>query len=139
MSVPSLLLLLSLVLHTVYGCQVSFVCDHEVKSLEELHSGNFPPESVVCANLSSHGTETVSYRDTPLSFSAVIRGENSTVICDNSGVDLGKSFAHFPLRFYDVDMVVLQGVTFEGCMRPLQFDRVKTVVVSFTHIRCGSR
>ena len=131
----SFLLLLLALLHTVYGCQVSYVCDHNVTSLRDLYSRNFRPESLVCANLEPHSTEAVSYWDTSLSFSAVIRGDNSTVVCNNSGVDLGTSFSRSPLRFYDVDRVVLQGVTFEQCRRPLQFDRVKTVVISFTNLR----
>lgn len=132
-----LLLLLTLSQHTVRGCRVSYNCDHNVTSLQDLYSGDFPPESLVCANLEPHSTETVSYRDTPLIFSAVIRGNNSTAVCDNSDVDLGTgtSYSHSPLRFYNVSQVVIEGLSFEQCTRPLQFEEVKTVVISFTNLR----
>lgn len=136
-----LVLLLSLALHAGHGCledlDLSYDCDHSVGSLEDLfsRSGDFPPGSTVCVNLVAQSTEILGYSDTSLTFSAVIRGNNSTVICDNSGGDMGVNYTHFPLRFYNVSQVVIRELRFENCSRPLQFEEVKTVVLSFINLR----
>lgn len=135
----SCLALLLLSRYTVRGCHdldVSYVCDHNVKHLGDLFVRDYPADSIVCVDLVANSRETLSYRETRLTFSAVIRGNNSLVTCDNSGVDINDtSFTHFPLRFYNVSQVVIQELSFEGCMRPVQFEKVKAVFLSFTNLR----
>lgn len=132
----AVLLLLSL---RVEGCHdlANFACDVTVASIEDLFKLNYtadaPAETIVCVDLEAGSRGNLTYTETCLPFSVVIRGNNSTLVCDNSEGDLGTNYTSFPLSFCNVSQVVIQELHFEQCMRPLKLEEVNIIVISFTN------
>lgn len=132
----AVLLLLSL---RVEGCHdlANFACDVTVASIEDLFKLNYtadaPAETIVCVDLEAGSRGNLTYTETCLPFSVVIRGNNSTLVCDNSEGDLGTNYTSFPLSFCNVSQVVIQELHLEQCMRPLKLEEVNIIVISFTN------
>ncbi len=118
------------------GCHdLEVSCTENVERVEALFSGNFTASSTVCVTLPSNYTETLDYRDTILPFNVVIRGNtNSTVNCvTDSDVENLTIYTHFPLRVHNAGFVEIEGVRFDGCKRPLQFQWVQQIAISSSH------
>lgn len=123
-------------LYAVQGCQELHISCHErLTSFGDLLNRNFPDNSIVCVDLEAGSKETLNYTETILTFSVVVRGNNSTVICNVSEELDNTSYTHFPLRFQNASMVVITELNFQGCARPLQFELVQTVHISSSTFR----
>lgn len=137
MSSAYLLALLSLELLRAQSCQhdaVQITCTDNVTTLNSLFDGDFAADSTVCVNLQPNSSETLSYTDTPLHFSVVVIGSDSNVKCEESPMnidvdDLSK-YTHFPLHFHNASYVMIAGIHFHDCKRPLQFEWVESIVIS---------
>ena len=110
-------------------------CNDSILTISSLYDREFAANSTVCVNLQPNSTETLGYTDTALNFSVVVRGNSSnSVTCEenptNTDVDDLSSYTHFPLRFHNASFVIITGVHFNGCKRPLQFQWVQSIVIS---------
>ena len=126
-----------LLLLAVQGCPdpPTRPCSMTLTRLTDLYREDLRAEmdrdSVVCVDLQAYSRETLPYRDTNLSFSVLITGNNSTISCDSSSPRLQDSnYTHFPLYFRGGSVVSITGLNFERCERPLQFHMVQTVSIS---------
>lgn len=119
-------------------------CNQTVTSLQELQEAALDDDHstrstdfVLCVDLRSHSApQNVSYVKTSIDYATVIiSGNNSVVKCETSRSDLPLSdYTRFPLIFSNSSLVVVEGVRFEGCMRPIQFkwvNRVELISSSF--------
>ena len=94
---------------------------------------------VICVNLRpGNTTEQIGYSSTVIdSVSVIITGTTGSVVkCETppSGRLPLSDYTQFPLMFTNSSLVIIEGVQFEGCMRPLKFKwvtRVEFVSSSF--------
>jgi hypothetical protein len=97
---------------------------------------------VLCVSLQPGSVEYIGYSSTPVdSVSLIITGSSQgagsgisdappVVKCrepikDNTGLEL--SLNEYPLVVTNSSLVIIEGVQFEECMRPLQFNQIQRV------------
>lgn len=95
-------------------------------------------EYVLCVNLPPGRTENIEYSAGEIKYASVIISGNSSVVeCETSPSEGELSLSNhttFPMIFASSSLVVVEGVHFEGCTRPLQFKwitRVEVILSSF--------
>lgn len=128
----------AILLRAVQGCPesdlVATPCNVTLTTLDDLYKEGLAADNdTVCVHLAANSRHSLTYRNTSLSFSAIIiKGNNSTVTCDEADLEAlqNLSYTHFPLRFQGANMVVITDLNFEGCKRPLQFKMVLRVLIS---------
>ena len=127
--------LLLLFLWKYTSCQTdgpSCQCDEVLASLRELRGATFSTTSaecgrVLCVNL-TQGTEYIAeYSANEINnVSVIISGNDSVVQCmppDDGELPLS-DYTRFPLIFSNSSFVVIEGVHFKGCVRPIRFEHV---------------
>lgn len=138
--------LLLLFLWKYTSCQTdggpSCQCDEVLANLRELREATFSTTSaecgrVLCVNL-TQGTEYIAeYSANEINnVSVIISGNDSVVQCmppDDGELPLS-DYTRFPLIFSNSSFVVIEGVHFKGCVRPIRFEyvtRLEFVMSSF--------
>ena len=87
---------------------------------------------VICVNLQAGNvSEDIDYSPVSIdSISVIITGSSGSVIkCHNEQQLPLSDYTQFPLTFTNSSLVVIQGVQFEGCMRPLKFKWVTRIEI----------
>ena len=88
---------------------------------------------VICIDLQAGNmSEDIGYSAESIdSISVIISGSPGSVIkCHNQLQQLPLSeYAQFPLIFTNSSLVIIEGVHFEGCMRPLRFKWVTRIEI----------
>ena len=120
-------------------------CNQTLASLQELQEASLnavtqSPDYVLCVDLQSNrpaAPQYISYVDKDIAYSSVIiTGNGSVVKCEKPSSELSlNDYSQFPLIFSNSSLVVIEGVSFEGCMRPIQFKWVRRVELTSTNFR----
>ena len=118
-------------------------CNQTVTTLQQLQevSLNTTTQSmdyVLCVDMQSASPQKISYSTTEILYASVIITGNSSIMRCQSPPSTGQlplsDYTQFPLIFTNSSLVVIQGVQFDGCMRPLKFNwvvRVELTASSF--------
>ena len=98
--------------------------------------GRQSTDYVICVNLpAGNVTEDVDYSTASIDFiNVIITGSSGSVIkCRNEQQLSLNDYTQFPLVFTNSSLVIIEGVHFEECMRPLKFNWVTRIeIVSST-------
>ena len=107
-----------------------------LSSLQEASSDRQSTDYVICVNLQA-GTEDIDYSPVSIdSISVIITGSSGSVIkCRNEQQLPLSDYTQFPLIFTNSSLVIIQGVRFEGCMRPLKFKWVTRIEIILSTFR----
>ena len=109
-------------------------CNQTLPSLSSLREtanslGRQSTDYVICVNLNV--SENVDY--SPMVFdsiSVIITGSSGSIIkCRNEQQLPLSDYTKFPLIFTNSSLVVIEGVHFEGCMRPLKLKWITRVEI----------
>ena len=87
---------------------------------------------VICVNLQAQNmSEGIDYSPMSIdSMSVIITGISGSVIkCRNEQQLPLSNYTQFPLIFTNSSLVIIEGVQFEGCMRPLRFKWVTRIEI----------
>ena len=116
-------------------------CNQTLTTLGDIHesSQNVTARSadyVLCVDLGPTALHYISYVATDVEYaSVIISGNGSVVKCEAPFTELPlNDYTRFPLAFSNSSLVVIEGVRFQGCLRPLQFKcvtRVELISSSF--------
>ena len=116
-------------------------CNQTLANLEDIHEASQDvitrsADYVLCVDLEPTVPHYISYVTTDVEYaSVIISGNGSVVKCEASSTELPlNDYTKFPLAFSNSSMVVIEGVRFQGCLRPLQFKwvaRVELISSSF--------
>ena len=112
------------------------LCNQTVVGLRALReiAGNGDTESVenvLCVTLPQGEIEAINYTIPEIKYTSVmISGNGSVVKCESppGEADLEPQ-SQYPLFFTSSNLVVLEGVHFEGCTRPLRFKWVTRIEI----------
>ena len=103
-----------------------------LSSLQEASLGRQSTDYVICINIAGNMSEDIGYSAESIdSISVIITGSPGSVIrCRNQLQQLPLSnYTQFPLIFTNSSLVIIEGVHFEGCMRPLRFKWVTRIEI----------
>ena len=114
-------------------------CNQTLSSLSSLREAALDLSShltdsvyVICVNLEAGNTpEGVGYSPVSIdSISVIITGNPGSVIkcCNDQQLPLS-DYTQFPLIFTNSSLVIMEGIQFEGCMRPLKFKWVTRIEI----------
>ena len=112
-------------------------CNRTVTSLRALREVTYDGDTesieyVMCVTLPQGKTEVMNYTIDEIKYtSVIISGNNSVVICEVP--PSGES--QFPLVFTNSSLVVLEGVHFAGCVRPLRFKWLTRIEIVQSNFR----
>lgn len=116
-------------------------CNQTLTNFEDLREATLVDitrsiDYVLCVDLGPTALHNISYVTTDVEYASVIISGNSSVVkCEAPSINLPlNDYTRFPLVFSNSSLVVIEGVRFEGCLRPLQFKwvtRVELVSSSF--------
>ena len=118
-------------------------CNQTLPSLSSLREianslGRPSTDYVICVILQSGNvSEDIDYSPVGIdSISVIITGSTGSIIkCrDHDQLPLS-DYTQFPLIFTNSSLVIIEGVQFEGCMRPLRFKWVTRVEVISSSFR----
>ena len=112
-------------------------CNQTLPSLSSLQEtvnnlGRQSTDYVICVNLpAGNVTENIDYsRMTIDSISVIITGNSGSVIkCRNEQQLPLSDYTQFPLIFTNSSLVIIEGVHFEGCMRPLKLKWITRIEI----------
>ena len=112
-------------------------CNQTLPSLSSLQEtvnnlGRQSTDYVICVNLpAGNVTENIDYsRMTIDSISVIITGNSGSVIkCRNEQQLPLSDYTQFPLIFTNSSLVIIEGVHFEGCMRPLKLKWIARIEI----------
>ena len=120
------------------------LCNQTVTTLQQLREVSLNPATrsmdyVLCVDLMQSASPLIiSYSATEILYTSVIITGNSSIVRCESPPSTGQlpltDYTQFPLIFTNSSLVIIQGVQFEGCMRPLKFNwvvRVELTASSF--------
>ena len=123
-------------------------CNSTLTSFQELQAATKQTETfytsnyVLCVNLQPGRVENISYSSIAIdSISLIITGSSHgagsddappVVECDYNGE---LSLSEHPLVVTNSSLVIIEGVQFEECMRPLQFNQVQRVELRHSKFR----
>ena len=121
-------------------------CNQTLPSLSSLQEtvnnlGRQSTDYVICVNLpAGNVTENIDYSHMAInSISVIITGSSGSVVkCRNEQQLPLNDYTQFPLIFINSSLVIIEGVHFEGCMRPLKFNwvtRIEIISSSFRYER----
>ena len=101
-----------------------------LSSLQEASLGRLSTDFVICMNLQP-GAEEIDYSSVSIdSISVIITGSSGSVIkCRNEQQLPLSDYTQFLLIFTNSSLVIIQGVQFEGCMRPLKFKWITKIEI----------
>ena len=116
------------------------LCNQTVVSLRALREtapdGNTESaEYVLCVTLPQGEVEVMNYSIQEIRYTSVIISGNDSVVKCEAPPGEAEPQIQYPLFFTNSSLVVLEGVHFEGCTRPLRFKwvtRIEIVQSNFT-------
>ena len=116
-------------------------CNQTLTNVEGIHKASQgvntrSADYVLCVNLRPTALYYISYVTTDVEYtSVIISGNGSVVKCEAPSTELPlDDYTRFTLAFSNSSLVVIEGVHFQGCLRPLQFKwvtRVELISSSF--------
>lgn len=116
-------------------------CNQTISNLKDIHETSEDvitrsADYVLCVDLEPTALQNISYVTTDVLYaSVIISGNGSVVKCEAPSAELPlNDYTRFPLAFSNSSLVVIEGVRFQGCLRPLQFKwvtRVELISSSF--------
>ena len=114
-------------------------CNSLEEALSKISSANLSTaeNQPVCFSLAA-GEHELSYTSTDINYDVTIVGDGAdeTVVhCSPDAAYDSSRYDEFPLKFgSDID-VVLEGISFTGCGRPLLFGGSASVTIQYCHFR----
>ena len=133
-------------IHTISGKLESTrrpPCDQTLTNLRELQEASLNPATqstdyVLCVNLSA-ASQQISYSAAEILYASVIISGNSSVVRCEAPLNTEQlplsDYTQFPLTFTNSSLVIIEGVQFEGCMRPLKFKWVTRLELTSSSFR----
>ena len=120
-------------------------CNQSLTSLQQLQEVSLNPATqstdyVLCVNLMQSATsQQISYSAAEILYASVIISGNSSVVRCEAPLNTEQlplnDYTQFPLIFANSSLVIIEGVQFEGCMRPLRFNWVTRVELTSSNFR----
>lgn len=127
-------------------------CNSTLTSFRDLQAATNQTETsytsnyVLCVNLQPGSTEYIGYSSTTIdSISLIITGFSQgagsdgappVIKCDTTQYSAGElSLSEYPLVVTNSSLVIIEGVQFEECMRPLQFNQIQRVELRYSKFR----
>ena len=120
-------------------------CNQTLTTLQQLQKITLNPATqstdyVLCVNLmQSAPLQQISYSAAEILYASVIISGNSSVVRCEAPLSTEQlplsDYTRFPLVFTNSSLVVIEGVQFEGCMRPLKFNWVTRVELTSSSFR----
>ncbi len=121
-------------------------CNQTLTTLQQLQEVSLNPATqstdyVLCVNLMQSVTsQQISYSAAEILYaSVIISGNNSSIVRCMTPLSTEQlplnNYTQFPLIFTNSSLVVIEGVQFEGCMRPLRFNWITRVELTSSSFR----
>ena len=116
-------------------------CGIILTSLRELRNLGGAVFETVCVNLPRGHREVIGVSREPIEgVDVIIAGTDSVVECRGGSASgeqtaNGGDYSEFPLIFSSSNLVVIRGVLFKGCVRPLRFKWVTRIELTLSDFR----
>jgi hypothetical protein len=102
------------------------------ETVNNLNRQSTDPDYVICVNIQEQNmSEGIGYSSMSIdSVSVILTGSSGSVIkCRNEWQLPLSNYTQFPLIFTNSSLVIIEGVQFEGCMRPLKFNWITRIEI----------